>query len=111
MAVLHLKIKLSALRVAVKIPKFTWKNEIVKRSVDRRTSSLSEKAIELFERITLKGKTDCAFSSEKIRDYIEKAGGQVCIPDKSNFKIEHDFDREMYKKRSIDFSADKELSS
>ena len=64
----------------------------------------SEKAIELFERITLKGKTvlaDKAFSSEKIREYIEKEGGQVCIPDKSNSKINHDFDKEMYKKRSI----------
>ena len=64
----------------------------------------SEKAIELFERITLKGKTvlaDRAFSSEKIRNYIEKEGGKVCIPDKRNYKIQHDFDKEMYKKRSI----------
>ena len=99
--VLHSKIKLSAHRVAVKIPKFTWKNETVKHSVDRRTSSLSEKAIELFERITLKGKTDRAFSSDKICEYIEKAGGQVCIPDKSNFKINHDFDKEMYNLRQI----------
>ncbi|MBQ7199303.1 MAG: transposase [Selenomonadaceae bacterium] len=84
--------------MAVKIPKFTWKNENVKRSVDRRTSSRQ-----------LKGKTvlaDRAFSSEKIRDYIEKEGGKVCIPDKSNFKIQHDFDKEMYKKRSIDFFSE-----
>ena len=37
----------------------------------------------------------------KIRDYIEKEGGKVCIPDKRNFKIRHDFDTELYKKRSI----------
>lgn len=64
----------------------------------------SEKAVELFEGLTLKGKTvlgDKAFSSEKIRDYIEKEGGKVCIPDKSNFKIQHYFDKELYKKRSI----------
>ena len=44
---------------------------------------------------------DRAFSSEKIRYYIEKEGGKVCIPDKSNYKVQHDFDKEMYKKRSI----------
>ena len=49
----------------------------------------SKQALELFERITLTGKTvlaDRTFSSEKIRDYLEKEGGQVCIPDKSNVK-------------------------
>ena len=64
----------------------------------------SEKAIELFEKIKLKDKcvlADRAFSSEKIRDYIEKAGGKVCIPDKVNFKIQHDFDEKLYKKRNI----------
>ena len=64
----------------------------------------SEKVVELFEGVTLKGKSvlgDIAFSSEKIRDYIEKEGGKVCIPDKSNFKIQHDFDKELYKQRSI----------
>ena len=64
----------------------------------------SKKAIELFEKINLKGKcvlADRAFSSEKIRDYIEKEGGQVCIPDKTNYNIQHNFDKEIYKKRSI----------
>ena len=42
-----------------------------------------------------------AYSTAKIRDYLEKQAALVCIPDKVNAKVKHDFDRELYKKRNV----------
>jgi len=64
----------------------------------------SEPALELFEGIELTGKkvlTDKAFGSEKIRDYLAGHGAIVCIPDKSNAVIKHDFDAQLYKQRNV----------
>lgn len=64
----------------------------------------SECALDLFSNINIAGKTilaDRAYSSEKIRNYIENHGATVCIPDKSNFKITHFFDYQLYKRRNI----------
>ena len=64
----------------------------------------SEKAIELFAGIKLTGKkvlADKAFGSEYIRDYLARHGASVCIPDKVNAKIKHDFDSGLYKQRNI----------
>ena len=61
-------------------------------------------ALPLLKGFTLKGKTilaDKAYSTAKIRDYLEKQEALVCIPDKVNAKIKHDFDRELYKKRNV----------
>jgi len=44
---------------------------------------------------------DKAYSTAKIRDYLEKQGALVCIHDKINAKVKHDFDRELYKKRNV----------
>ena len=55
----------------------------------------SEMAIELLKGVELKGKkvlADKAYSCESIRSYIQEHGAIACIPDKSNFKIKHDFD-------------------
>ena len=63
----------------------------------------SEPAIALFDGVDLYGKTvlaDRAYSSDKIRSYLEERGAHVCIPDKSNFKVKHDFDAELYKQRN-----------
>ena len=51
--------------------------------------------------VQIEGKKVLAYSSSKIRDYIEKKGAKVCIPDKINFKIPHKFDSELYKQRNI----------
>ena len=64
----------------------------------------SEPALELFEGIELTGKkilADKAYSSEQIRSYLQGHGAVVCIPDKVNFRIKHDFDSELYKQRNI----------
>ena len=64
----------------------------------------SEKAIELFAGIKLTGKkvlADKAFGSKYIRDYLARHGASVCIPDKVNSKIKHEFDSELYKKRNL----------
>lgn len=64
----------------------------------------SEKAIELFEGVKLNGKTilaDKAYSCEQIRSYVEEYGGLVCIPDRTNFRVKHNFDAELYKQRNI----------
>ena len=64
----------------------------------------SEKAIELLANIDLAGKkvlADRAYSCDKIRSYLESHGAQVCIPDKVNFKVKHDFDVELYKQRNL----------
>ena len=44
---------------------------------------------------------DRAYSSSFIRTFIEQQKATVCIPDKSNFKVTHDFDKELYKSRNV----------
>lgn len=64
----------------------------------------SECAITLLSTVNLVGKTvlaDKAFNSEKIRVFIQEQGATVCVPDKSNAVIKHDFDEELYKQRNI----------
>ena len=64
----------------------------------------SEKAIALLAPVNLAGKkvlADKAFASKPIRDYIERRGALVCIPDKVNSKVKHDFDAELYKQRNL----------
>ena len=61
-------------------------------------------AIEFLSKVNLKGKkvlADKAFSSSQIRDFIEVRNAEVCIPDKVNSLIKHNFDRELYKARNI----------
>ena len=63
----------------------------------------SQPALDLFSGIVLAGKkvlADKAYSCEKIRNKLEEQGAVVCIPDKSNFKINHSFDAELYKRRN-----------
>ena len=64
----------------------------------------SEPALDLFAGIDLAGKkvlADKAYSCEKIRNQLEERGAHVCIPDKSNFKLKHFFDSELYKRSNI----------
>ena len=64
----------------------------------------SEPAIDLFTGVNLIGKTilaDKAYSCEHIRSYLEEHGAVGCIPDKVNFKVKHEFDKELYKHRNI----------
>lgn len=64
----------------------------------------SEPAIELLKGVALKGKkvlADKAYSCDKIRDYLEEHGAQICIPDKANFKMKHAFDVDLYKRRNL----------
>lgn len=64
----------------------------------------SECAISLLSTVNLVGKTvlaDKAFNAEKIRVFIQEQGATVCVPDKSNAVIKHDFDAELYKQRNI----------
>ena len=61
-------------------------------------------ALVLLQGLNLKGKTilaDKAYSAAKIRDYLKKQGAQVCIPDKVNATVKHDFDKALYKKRNV----------
>ena len=61
-------------------------------------------ALPLLKGFNLKNKVvlaDKAYSTAKIRDYLEKQGALVCIPDKVNAKVKHDFDRQLYKKRNV----------
>ena len=64
----------------------------------------SECAVELLRKVNLEGKTvlgDKAFSSAQIRDFIQSQKAQVCIPDKVNSLLKHDFDHELYKARNV----------
>ena len=64
----------------------------------------SDKALELLTDIDLAGKkllADRAYSCDKIRSYLVAHGAKVCIPDKVNFKVKHDFDDELYKQRNL----------
>ena len=57
-------------------------------------------ALPLLKRLNLKNKVvlaDKAYSTAKIRDYLEKQEALVCIPDKVNAKVKHDFN----KKRNV----------
>ena len=61
-------------------------------------------AVPLLQGLDLKDKVvlaDKAYSTAKIRDYLEKQGVKVCIPDKVNAKVKHEFDEELYKKRNV----------
>ena len=64
----------------------------------------SECAVELLSKVNFDGKTvmcDKAFCSAHIRDFIQSQKAQVCIPDKVNSLVKHDFDCELYKARNI----------
>ena len=64
----------------------------------------SEPALSLFADVDITGKkilADRAYSGQSIRDYLEKHSATVCIPDKANFRIKHEFDAELYKGRNI----------
>ena len=64
----------------------------------------SQSALDLFVGVDLAGKkvlADKAYSCQSIRDYLEKRGAVVCIPDKTNFKMKHAFDSELYKQRNL----------
>lgn len=64
----------------------------------------SECATELLSKVNLEGKTvlgDKAFCSERIRDFIQTQKAQVCIPDKVNSVVRHNFDCELYKARNV----------
>ena len=64
----------------------------------------SEMAIKLLSKVALAGKkvlADKAFCSEDIRNFIFQEKAEVCIPDKSNAVVIHDFDKELYKSRNI----------
>lgn len=64
----------------------------------------SECAVELLSKVNLDGKTvlgDKAFCSTHIRDFIKSRKATVCIPDKVNSLLKHDFDYELYKARNI----------
>ena len=64
----------------------------------------SEPALDLLAGIELSGKivlADKAYSCDKIRDYLEGHGAQICIPDKANFKEKHAFDADLYKRRNL----------
>lgn len=61
-------------------------------------------ALPLLQGLNLKGKTilaDKAYSNAQIRNFLEKQGAQVCIPDKVNSKVKHAFDKVLYKKRNV----------
>ena len=64
----------------------------------------SDKALDLLASVDITGKkllADRAYSCDKIRSYLESHGATVCIPDKINFKVKHDFDAELYKQRNL----------
>ena len=64
----------------------------------------SEPALDLLAGVELANKkvlADRAYSCQSIRYHLEKRGATVCIPDKANFRIKHDFDAKLYKRRNI----------
>ena len=64
----------------------------------------SEPVLELLGNFNLVGKkilADKAYSNESIRLFLAEHGAIACIPDKANFKIKHDFDAELYKRRNL----------
>ena len=62
----------------------------------------SECAIELLSKVNFDGVlADKAYACDKIRDCLEERGAVVCIPDKSNFKVKHNFDADCYKQRNF----------
>lgn len=64
----------------------------------------SEMAIKVLSTVTLEGKkilADKGYCSEEIRNFISQEKAEVCIPDKSNAVVIHNFDKELYKSRNI----------
>ena len=64
----------------------------------------SEMAIKVLSKVTLEGKkilADKGYCSEEIRNFISQEKAEVCIPDKSNAVVIHNFDKELYKSRNI----------
>jgi len=64
----------------------------------------SECATSLLSKVNLEDKTvlgDKAFCSARIREFIQAQGGSVCIPDKTNSRAFHNFDRNLYKARNV----------
>ena len=64
----------------------------------------SQPALDLLAGIELAGKkilADKAYSCQSIRNYLEERGAIICIPDKANFKMKHEFDSDLYKRRNI----------
>ena len=61
-------------------------------------------AIKVLSKVTLEGKkilADKGYCSEEIRNFISQEKAEVCIPDKSNAVVIHNFDKELYKSRNI----------
>lgn len=64
----------------------------------------SEPALELFVPVNLSGKkvlADRAYSCWTILSYLEQHGAKAYILDKVNFKVKHDFDKELYRQRNL----------
>ena len=64
----------------------------------------SEMAIKVLSKVTLEGKkilADKGYCSEEIRNFISQEKAEVCIADKSNAVVIHNFDKEFYKSRNI----------
>ena len=64
----------------------------------------SEMAIKVLSKVTLEGKkilADKGYCSEEIQNFISQEKAEVCIPDKSNAVVIHNFDKELYKSRNI----------
>ena len=61
----------------------------------------SEMAIKLLSKVALAGKKVLADKAFCSRNFIFQEKAEVCIPDKSNAVVIHDFDKELYKSRNI----------
>ena len=58
----------------------------------------SQCAVELLSKVNLADKKilgDKAFCSAHIRDFVQAQGGSICIPDKTNSRALHEFDKEL----------------
>ena len=60
-----------------------------------------EMAIKLLSKVALAGKKVLADKAFCSRNFIFQEKAEVCIPDKSNAVVIHDFDKELYKSRNI----------
>ena len=72
--------------------------------MDRESINDSQCATELLSKVNLEGKNvlgDKAFCSDRIRDFIPTPKAQVCIPDKVNSVVSHNFDCELYKAHNV----------
>ena len=80
------------------------KMQVVNVVLTRGQINDSDRALELFAGVDLTGKkvlADRAYSCDKIRALLHSHGAVVCIPDKINFKVKHEFDAELYKQRNL----------